>query len=75
MCRYMAETCAIEMSELHLSTLQKSCEDLNWLSGLNTAIIIVMSFAMGLVLLLLAATIYITRSQGMPYHKYMSKEL
>merc|ERR1712166_43294 len=75
MSKYMAETCAIEMSELHLSTLQKSCDDLNWLSGLNTAIIIVMTIAMGLVLCLLAATIYITRSQGMPYHKYMSKEL
>merc|ERR1712166_206415 len=75
MSKYMSETCMIEMSELHLSTLQKSCDDLNWLAGLNTAIIVVMSFAMGLVLLLLGATIYITRSQGIPYHKYMSKEL
>merc|ERR1712166_1029124 len=75
MSKYMAETCVIETSELHLTTLQKSCDDLNWLSGLNTAIIIVMTIAMGLVLCLLAATIYITRSQGMPYHKYMSKEL
>ena len=73
-CRYMADTCKIETKTLRFSSLQKSCDDLNWLSGLNTVVIVVSSLAMGMVLMLLAITIYITRSQGIPYVKYMAKE-